>query len=224
MASVAPAMESASIVLVGSFNPAILHPQWFAKQGLLRSSEADDAGIDMVVNPALTAVRFAWFTLQVVGDRFTVTTTDPAHYSALQEFVSGTFELLEFTPIVAMGLNSERHIRAPTGDIWSPLEDMLVPRDPWSTVLPGPPRPSGRPNLQTLSVAGVRPNSPAERLGVTVEPSHRFSGGVYVCTNEHFQFGDGCDAKEAMKLLRENWMDALGYSNDITNHLEALAT
>lgn len=219
VASAVPGPESASIVLVGGFNPAILHPQWFARQELLRSSEADDAKVDMV-SSALTAVRFAWFTLEVVGDRFTATTTDPAHYSALQECVAGTFELLEFTPIVAMGLNSERHVRASTGDAWGKLEDKLAPRDSWATVLPGPPGPT----LQTLSVAGVRPNSPAERLNVTVEPSHRFSGGLYVRTNEHFQFNDGSDAKGPMKLLRENWAHALAYSNEITYHLGGLAT
>ena len=146
--------ESASIVLVGTFNPAILHPQWFAKQELLRSSEADDAEVDMV-SSAWTAVRFAWFTLQVVGDRFTATTTDPAHYSALQECVSGTFELLEFTPIRAMGVNCEKHVRASPRGIWDPLEELLAPRDLWSAVLPGPPAPT----LQTLSVVGVRPGT-----------------------------------------------------------------
>ena len=78
--------------------------------------------------------------------------------------------------------------------------------------------------MQTLSVVGVRPNSPAERLTVTVEPSRRFSGGLYVRTNAHFQFSDDSDAKEPMKVLHENWTDALAYSNEITNHLEGLAT
>lgn len=219
MASAIPEMESASIVLVGSFNPAILHPQWFAKERLIPPSEAKAANVDLV-SPNLTAIRFAWFSLQAMDNRFTVTTPDPAQYRALQDCVSGVFGLLEFTPITAMGLNSERHIRMHKEDIWGPLEDKLAPRDLWSTVLPGP----RTPTLQTLSVAGVRPDSPAERLSVTVEPSHKLSGGLYVRTNEHFQFDEGSDAKEPMKLLRENWIDALAYSNEITNHLEELAT
>ena len=128
MASAVPEMESASIVLIGSFNPAILHPQWLAKQGLIPDSEAANAHVDLV-SSAMTSVRFEWFTLRVVVDRLSATTTDPAQYHALQECICGTFALLEFTPVGAMGLNSERHVRVPSEDIWTHLESTLAPRD-----------------------------------------------------------------------------------------------
>ena len=112
MAAAVTEAESASIVLVGSFNPAILHPQWFAKHGLIPEGEAEAAQV-AVVSPSLTVVQFTWFTLQVTDKWFTATTTDPSQYRALEECVSGTFALLEFTPIVAMGLNSERGTSMP---------------------------------------------------------------------------------------------------------------
>ena len=220
MASAVPEMESASIVLVGRFNPAILHPQWFAKQGLIRDSEAANAQVDLV-SSAMTSVRFEWFTLRVGDDRLSATTTDPAQYQALQECISGTFALLEFTPVGAMGLNSERHVRVASEDIWTHLESTLAPRDLRAKVLHGP---QGEPSaLQTLSVVGARPNSPAERLKVTIEPSVRFPGGICVRTNEHFGFRDGSDASVAMKELRENWPDALAYSKEVTDRLTRLA-
>ena len=207
--------ESASIVLVGSFNPAILHPQWFAKHALIPEGEAETAKV-AVVSPELTAVRFAWFTLQVMDRSFTVTTNDPSQFRALEECVSGIFRLLEFTPIVAMGLNSERHVRVPTEDIWTPLENKLAPHAIWTNVLPGPR--SGASTLQTLSVAGKRPESSAEQLSVTIEPSHQFQPGLFLRTNEHYSFSDGGDAREPMRTLRKNWNDALAYSNCVTDN------
>lgn len=214
---VAPVTEAerASIVLVGSFNPAILHPQWFATHGLIPEAEAEAANV-AVVSPNLTAVEFAWFTLEVMDERFIVTTPDPSQYRALAECVSGTFGLLEFTPIAAMGLNSERHIRAPTENIWAPLEDMLAPREVWTTVLPGPR--DGASALQTLSVVGERPESSAEWLSVTIEPSRLFQPGLFLQTNEHFRFSEGGDAREPMAMLRKNWDGALAYSACVTDN------
>ena len=220
MASAVPEIESASIVLVGSFNPAILHPQWFAKQGLIPNSEAEAANVDLV-SPNLTAVRFAWFTLEVMDSRFVARTADPAQYHALQECVAGIFTFLEFTPIVAMGLNSDRHVRVPTEDVWSLLEERLAPRGLWADILPGPRE--GTSALQSLSVVGARPGSPAERLDVTVQPSQQFQLGLFVATNEHFRFNEGSNATEAMRMLRENWGGALAYSNEVTNRLAGLA-
>ena len=208
--------ESASIVLVGSFNPAILHPQWFAKHGLIPKGEAEAAQV-AVVSPDLTAVQFTWFTLRVMNERFTATTADPSQYRALEECVSGTFTLLEFTPIVAMGLNSERHVRVPTEDIWTPLEDKLAPREVWSNVLPG--SRDGASALQTLSVEGNRPESPAKRLSVTIEPSHRSQRGLFLRTNEHFGFDDDGDARVPMQKLRENWNGALAYADRVTDNI-----
>lgn len=208
--------ESASIVLVGSFNPAILHPQWFARHGLIPEGEAETAEAT-VVSPRFTAVEFTWFTLQVMDERFTATTTDPSRYRALEECVSGVFALLEFTPIVAMGLNSERHVRVPNEDIWTPLEDKLAPRDVWTSVLPGPRE--GASALQTLSVVGDRPESPASRVGVTIEPSHRFQRGLFLRTNEHFGFDEGGDARVPMQKLQENWTGALVYANRVTDNI-----
>lgn len=207
--------ESASIVLVGRFSPAILHPQWFTKHGLIPEGEAEAAEI-VVVSPSLTAVKFSWFTLQVMDARFSATTTDPSQYRALEECVSGTFELLEFTPVVAMGLNSERHVRMPSEDTWMSLEDKLAPREVWSNVLPGPR--DGASALQALSVAGRRPESSAEGLSVMIEPSHRIQPGLFLRTNEHFSFDEDEGAGKPMQKLRENWSDALDYANRVADN------
>jgi hypothetical protein len=53
-----------SIVLLGSFNPAIFQPYWFASNGLLRPDEAKEATIQVIHNQA-TIFTAGWLTLKV---------------------------------------------------------------------------------------------------------------------------------------------------------------
>ena len=216
MANQVPEIENASIVLIGSFNPAILHPEWLAHQSLIRPEEAKQAEVE-VVSRQLTVIRLSWFELQVLENRFSATATDPAHFQTLQECVMGIFALLEFTPISAMGLNQEMHFRMRDPETWASLENALAPKEPWARILPG--RRDGAPTLQTLSLSGNRDGSSAERLIVKIEPSHRVQPGVYMATNEHFEFSDEGSTRGPMNTLSQRWLEALAYSKRLANGL-----
>lgn len=216
MADQAPEIESASIVLVGSFNPAILHPEWLAHKSLIRPEEAEQAEVE-VVSRQLTVVRLSWFELQVLEDRFSATATDPAHFQTLQECVLGIFSLLEFTPISAMGLNRQMHFRMRKPENWASLENALAPKKPWAGILPG--RRDGAPTLQTLSLNGNRDGSNAQSLIVKIEPSSRVQSGVYMATNEHFEFPDANSTSKPMNMLSQHWLEALAYSQHLANKL-----
>ena len=216
MTDQAPEIESASIVLVGSFNPAILHPEWLAHQSLIRPEEAEQAEVE-VVSRQLTVIRLSWFELQVLEDRFSATATDPAHFQTLQECVLGIFSLLEFTPISAMGLNRQMHFRLQQPENWASLEDALAPKEPWVGILTG--RHDGAPTLQTLSLNGNRDGSSAQSLVVKVEPSSRVQSGVYMATNEHFEFLGASSTSEPMNMLSRHWLEALAYSKHLANKL-----
>ena len=43
-----PDVSGVEIVLVGSFNPPIFHPEWFAKYGIINSAEKDAAEIELI--------------------------------------------------------------------------------------------------------------------------------------------------------------------------------
>ncbi len=53
-----PELSEISIVLVGSLNPRIFTPDWFARNGLLTGREADEADLD-VVHAQLVLLRFS---------------------------------------------------------------------------------------------------------------------------------------------------------------------
>ena len=101
--------ETASIVLLGNFNPAIFHPEWLAAKQLIRSSEAAAAALD-VVHAELAQFRMGWLRLTVTRDRFVAETSDPSHQAPLRDLVVGIFELLEHTPTTRLGLNRTVHV------------------------------------------------------------------------------------------------------------------
>ncbi len=49
-------MDTVSIVLVGSFNPAIFQPMWFAANELIGRADAENAEV-AVVHPDITQFR-----------------------------------------------------------------------------------------------------------------------------------------------------------------------
>ena len=42
------ALEGASIVFIGSFNPAIFHPSWYVAEGLWSKTELENAEVDVI--------------------------------------------------------------------------------------------------------------------------------------------------------------------------------
>ena len=85
-----PALEvnSASIVLTGSFNPAIFQPQWFVRQNLLPKEEGDKAEI-RVVSPQVCEFQTERFIIQVTTDRFAALSKPDANPAPLREKLEG---------------------------------------------------------------------------------------------------------------------------------------
>ncbi len=204
-------LEGASIVLIGSFNPAIFQPEWFARMSLIRASEAADAKID-VIAPPVTSFKLEWVVIQVTTDRFTVSTADMAHLAPLSELVLGTFDILEHTPVKQMGLNRDMHYRAPSLDLWHSIGDRLAPKGDWDGLLESP-------GMQTIQISGKRSGSSALRLTVTAQPSIRVQPGVYFGTNEHFVNKEESPAAELMRVLKDHWLGAQEYAKTIAEAL-----
>jgi hypothetical protein len=96
---------------VGSFNPSIFQPLWFSQHNLIRNEEATAAKIE-IIHPNATIFRTEWLSLQVTGNNFTALTEDPTKSLPLRDLVTGTFKLLEHTPLIAFGFNRFVHVRA----------------------------------------------------------------------------------------------------------------
>ena len=207
-----PEMTGASIVLVGSFNPRIFQPEWFARQGLLAREQVDAAEIKIIVSQ-VAHFETEQFILQVTEDRFAAFTKPNANPVPLRDLVQGTFFILEHTPVSAMGLNHYAHISLETEAAWHQLGDKLVPKDPWSGVL------KERPGMQSLTIVAGTPEPGQCKYAIKVEPSLRVNFGVYFEVNEHYQAPEAEPLKSLMKVLGEKWEEATQYANRVFDHI-----
>jgi hypothetical protein len=209
MDALKPEVEGISLVLVGSFHPAIYHPEWFARRGLISDEEVKDAKLELVHNE-ITSVVIGSIKLQIRSTQFVATTANPVNYEPLRDLVAGTFKILSHTPIQMLGINFDAHFPIASVAAWHGLGDRLAPKELWGRVME-------KPGLISLTIEGNR-DLKKGYLRVKVEPSPRIKNGVYVNINDHYEIAehkaeDGCAA--IMEVLRTNWDTSLKQSRSI---------
>jgi hypothetical protein len=215
-------VNGASVVLTGSFNPAIFQPQWFVRQNLLPAEEGEKAEIK-VITPQVTEFQTERFIIQVTMDRFAAVSKPDANPAPLRDLVAGTFFTLEHTPLKALGLNRDMHFAMPSEEEWNQVGDRLVPKDVWTGILRG--RVGMRSLLIQAEVPGFADTKQEEtRLSVKIEPSQRVKFGVFFQVNEHFQAPKDGDHNYLMERIRTRWEGADNYAAEIADYILAWAS
>lgn len=199
--------EQVNIVLLGSFNPAIFQPAWFAAQGLIPCDEEKvPLGVKGIAHPDITDFTTGDFHLQVVRDRMSIRALTAAFNLPLRDLVLGTFQILRHTPMGNMGLNREMHFRLPDEAAWHAVGDRLAPKGSWQGVME-------EPGMLQVHMQGKRPGERPGFLRVKIEPSSRVKPyGIMVEVNDHYEVpgaeGDnGC--ADQMGILRECWEESI---------------
>ena len=165
-------LESHSIVLLGDFNPKILHPFWFAAYDLIPKKEADEAEL-VVSHPEVTEFRLEWMRLGVVRDKFAATAWQSSYYEHLRDLVTGTFKILRHTPLRMMGINRQMHFQLESQLEWHGFGHKLAPKEIWDGLLE-------QPGMQSLSIQGVRDDGLQGSINVKVQPSPKVENGVFL--------------------------------------------
>jgi hypothetical protein len=196
-------IEGVSIVLLGSFNPTIFQPAWFAGEQLIARDLADAAEVG-IVHRQMVSFTAGWFEIGVTEDRFSVTSLTAPSDDLLRDLVLGTFRLLRYTPIRAMGLNKDVHYRVESEEVWHAIGHKLAPPSNWDPVLK-------QPGLRSLLIEGARDDDSKGYIHIKVEPSARVHPGLYVGVNDHYEITDPAPAEGAsriLKILGEQWSNA----------------
>ncbi len=113
-----------NVVLLGNFNPAIHHPEWYDRNQILPPNEVRDIaridrrdehnidgvkvefiGSNVYVSGTEAHLALPSYRIKVTPDRFDVTTTKKDKFTELQDLVASTFRILNHTPITAIGIN-----------------------------------------------------------------------------------------------------------------------
>lgn len=169
--------EGVSVVLRGSFNPAIVSPGWLLAQALISEQEHEQSRPEAIV-PNLSVFSVAALRFQVTSDALKVETENQREFERTADVVTSILTILHHTPVNMLGINHFFHAALPSPDSWHRLGDKLAPKEHWSLLeLPG-----------TLAVAlqGTRPDRFAGSVNVEVQPSSRVEQGVFVSQNDHF--------------------------------------
>ena len=210
------ALEGASIVFIGSFNPAIFHPSWYVAEGLWSKTELENAKVESIADDACS-FRTEQYTLQVLNNRFMISTTQPPLYDSLRDLAVGTFKILRHTPLAKLGLNREVHLQLEAEEVWHAIGHKLAPKQHWQPILKNP-------GMRALMIEGMRPDRLAGAVYVRVEPSNRIENGLFVEVNDHFEVDDTLarSAKAIRSIAQEQWTESLRRSDDIIQHIGSL--
>jgi len=209
-----PEIDGATLVLRGSFNPAIFQPAWFKTWELLSGPEADEADVK-IIHSAIAEFSTDWLQLSVTRDRFALHTMSAAHFEQIRDLAVGVFQLLEHTPVTVMGLNRDMHFRIESEERWHALGDRLAPKDIWSEKLHGIGE-RDKPGLRSMTIEGYPPEKTNCLINVTVEPSVKIRPGLYVGSNQHYKSDDFQNSLKAlMEVLAASWVEAIDYSLEI---------
>jgi hypothetical protein len=205
-------IEGFSIVVLGSFNPAIFHPLWFVKHNLIREEEGTEAKIEIIHSEA-ASFKAGWFSLQVTHDRYALNSDDPTKSQPLRDLASGTFKVLEHTPLSAYGFHNWMHFRMESEAEWHRFGDYFAPKPAWKSLLTNP-------GLTSLVIQGKRDGSEADQVFINLQPSATIKPGIYVHVHQHYS---GDQEKKSptdgtvtfQKALRDEWNNFVTYSQNV---------
>lgn len=207
--SLKPKKDGVSVVVLGSFNPQILTPAWFALNELLPKSAATEAEVN-VVHEAGTEFTTDWLHLTCLQSRFQADTVDPSSFHLLRDLVHSVFELLSHTPTKIAGLNRDRHYQLASEKEWHGLGDRIAPKEGWKDIL------RGRVGLRSLEVEGERSDDFSGYVRIKVAPSGGLKYGVYLQYNDHYDLSSANSSEVPKGRLRDvlaNFDDFLSRSD-----------
>jgi hypothetical protein len=202
----APDAEEISIVLLGSLNPGIFHPEWFRRQEILSPQDAEAAKIK-VVSPEVTEVLFLDMKLDVFPNRLILETLDASRAEKLQDVILNILFKLPHTPVTACGLNNTIQFDLDDEKYWHQIGHTLAPKDLiWNSVLE-------KPGMALLSVKGAFSGKFAGEININVAPSRKFVHGLLVSSNFHYPVPQGEKGTprsgEVPNYVQQMWKPAL---------------
>ena len=206
-----PDVKSASIVLVGNFNPSIFHPQWFAAHDVISQSEADDESDLKIATPQVTSFSLTWGNVQVTPDQFVISCKNPTLFAMLQDFVLKTFDILGHTPVSAMGVNMEQKWLSTNEAEHRRFGDNIAPKVKWEFM--------SKPGLRDIVMEEQqRPDKYNGYVQARIQALREKQYSILISINDHYfipKYESSQGAEPIMEILRENWSASNEHSEEI---------
>lgn len=215
----------ASIVVVGSLNPAITTPDWLLNHQLISQSDRDSAmqSLQALVPQGVIAFECDWFSLNVVHQKFTAITKQGST-PRLRDLIVSIFGLLGETPVSAIGLNFHADCKLSEASDYYRFGDALAPKEIWHRWFPESEFAVGV-LAQTMEISpGPRTSAfPVEKgksiQQVTIQPSPRAVGVVSLAINNHIDLGAVATGRDVARIVSEQWERKEEESRNLVKHL-----
>ena len=224
-----PEIADVSLVLLGKFNPAIFTPAWFGWREFLSERIVRTAELK-IAQPQITVFQADWLNLEVIPERFSISTTQ-SPYVRLSDLACRIFrEELFNTPLQAVGINRRVHFLVRNFSERDKIGRQLAPIEPWgewSRDL----EPDGKHGgMTSLTMTQVNlPGRPAGgKISVTVEPSSRVGDGergIYIQVNDHYAAEDAdapTTTRDIVNMLERNFDGSIRRAEQVIDHVMSL--
>ena len=205
-----PEIDRSLIAILGSFNPAIFHPLWFKMNKLIRDDEADGAKLN-ITHSDVSDFSIDWFQLIVLKDRYTISSTDNAHFEPMRDLVIGNFTILEHTPVSKLALIRQMHFKMPSIEKWHSFGHLIAPKEIWKGKMK-------KPGLRSIIIEDSIEN-PEGSFIVKIDPSTKVTPGVYIEVIHHYDKIKESKAENMIKLLKDRFIDDINSSLDTAEYL-----
>ena len=200
--------EQASIVLVGSFNPAIFHPEWLLRNELITKDDIEGADVELV-HRDLAKFSLDWLKFDVMRDKLIARTNDPSKYEPLNDLMISILKILEHIPINQLGMNLKLQYNIENEHFWHLIGDNLAPKKYWD-FLPD------RVGLKSMSMVCSRPDELDGKINIGVGSVKKDSFGLFFDVNSHVALRTGEGEEEiihdASKILYFHWEKSLSFA------------
>lgn len=187
------ALDAASIVVRGIFNPVVFSPAWFADGELIGKTELENADVE-VISQEIASFRMGWLRFTATRDTLQLGTEEVEELPRLRDAAIGVLKILTHHPISVLGINRDTHTLVDSPEALNRLGDTITPKGVWTDFL-------DTPGMRSVTMWGARSDTWKGRVNVRVEPSVAFPVAAFVSVNDHFELvkeeGDRTDRTDS---------------------------
>lgn len=223
MSAIKKHSEGLALVVLGSFNPTIIHPRWPVLAELLSPwgvEEPEQVTVD-VVHKEITKLEFASGIIEVEPKRFTI--RDKEISAKASDFCRGLFgEILTHTPIYAIGINYQVELEFPNASNRNKLGYALAPTIPWGDLSDALASEHG--GLLAIQVRVPLPKKyKVDRWrDISVSPGISNRNRCLINVNSHFQISTESEPKSSGECIADvlaTFDDCIQESMKISQHI-----
>ncbi len=202
-------IHNLALVVIGSFNPAIIHPMWLVNKGLIRESDSNPEKIQ-IVHRDISKFELNFATIQVTHDRFEIFASNEADFMPMRDLALSIFSILRETPINSIGFNHLFHKSTSNSKEYEKFGNWLSPLNNWKDVMRNP---------KLLEIKIVEPsNLDGPRLTSTIMPSDLIRHNAFrYQLNYHINVDKTQYA--AHDIIPKEWEASFEKAKEIFNHL-----